>query len=983
MERIRTLGPSYLYNTITMLLYMHNVISIIYIITDIQISHRVWREHMAPPDVTHRGVWFKFEMKDVTSSDVVIRAMHYTRYQFDPLKNKGKSILRPEDLIVEHELTCIEDCKIDEKITALTRSGNDMAKCMAELVQNSIDTTLVSLGGTQTGGWGDGLKMAIARSLKMGASFSIVTLSGVDCNFHTSIEAKGPVLISQNAHETKKFTDASVYIGYSTKPSKTSKSSNSISDMVKQMECVESTAYFDTSPTNYLKDWGDGSFCVTTAILEYHSEPCPITMNMPWVVILSRHLASIKGVSSNKYVLLKDPNICISVEVHEYECDRMQITFFQNGIFVYVETLRATDRVGFESIKWTGDIIISFTSNLPISNTRDRSLDMNNISAMLSNLLNKSMLFDEILAVCFVRDVLFDQRFMFTISSKSSSKVAIFVDSFVMKFKDALRTKWNPKIIPVSSLVEAELVDEVLGDTWTKVFTLECYRELFSRVGLLNLSTVTAREEKASTYAITQMEDLQEIVDVESIRIDGVFVLPYKRTVVRSLINFGVFRDQHVNDRCVCLGTASILYKNKIYVPSDFAVTWESVDCVLDSLRIITSAHNSAIRKERALQNKEIKKLTKTDGKLAVAKPDKGKIKITSESQLSRVLKLSTTSRFGPGEDMELDGDGMSTFFRYSITLRNRDEQIVLTKCSETVSREDEKIDLMYLLKCATTEFSEPKPNPCAASHVDRILEGVLRFSSTNMYKFTDSEPHTFDQIKAYVFSTGHCGYISTHNGNLDNPYQTLNCMSSSLRLGLLLMRLGYTCYVYRNGHHAFIGVSRLLRGYEETLIECTVANVGSFHRTANQRIREIITSHKRLRDADSVPNVASPKFPKKRRMFLGSQLQCFCNEEYPPIYPEDPRTDNCVVCNRLFHVMCAEDRVQHDGTRVCLVCIPNDKGCPCKRLFHFKGHGRAFSGKWIGCASCDRWLHSECVKAEVDEYECTHDGYECIESDK
>ena len=488
-------------------------------------------------------------------------------------------------------------------------------------------------------------------------------------------------------------------------------------------------------------------------------------------------------------------------------------------------------------------------------------------------MLHKEEIFREITTVCFVRDVLFDARFMFTISHKSSSKIATFVDAFVSTFKCELRTKWNPKIIPVSCISEEDLVVDILGEDWSRVFTLKCYKELFSRANLLDLKSVTSREEKASTYAIKQMEDISSIIDGDSIVIRGVLVLPHKGEVIKALADFGVFRDQHVNDRCVCLSTSSILHGNNIYIPSDFMVTWEGIDFVLDSLKIITSEHNSAIRKERALQNNEIKKLTKTDGKLAVKKDEKKKIKITSESQLSTILKVSsTTTSFGPGNDMEFDGAGMRTFLRYSITLRNRNENIALTKCSERVTSDDDKIDLIFLLKCCSSEFREPEPNLCAKGHVDRILQSVLQFSSTILYKFTDSEAFTFDLIRAYAFSVGHCGYISSHIGNLDDPYQTLNCMSSSLRLRLLLMRLGYTCYVYRNGHHAFLGVVNLLRRQEETLIECTVSNPGLFHHASDHRIRE-----SRMSTCSGNPLDDSFTMPSKRRkMHTGSKLQYF-----------------------------------------------------------------------------------------------------------
>ena len=94
-------------------------------------------------------------------------------------------------------------------------------------------------------------------------------------------------------------------------------------------------------------------------------------------------------------------------------------------------------------------------------------------------MLHKEEIFREITTVCFVRDVLFDARFMFTISHKSSSKIATFVDAFVSIFNRELRTKWNPKIIPVSCISEEDLVVDILGEDLSRVFTLKCYKGYF------------------------------------------------------------------------------------------------------------------------------------------------------------------------------------------------------------------------------------------------------------------------------------------------------------------------------------------------------------------------------------------------------------------------------------------------------------------------------------------------------------------------
>jgi hypothetical protein len=393
---------------------------------------------LRPP--IHDGVRYHFWLKRVESSHKTLEVLHYTRYEFDVSGNTGKSIFAPESICFDTSRTEEEDCKVDKNVTALVFSGNDMAKNVAEIVQNAVDTTLTYFGGCPTGGWGDGFKMSVARSLNSGNSIEIITLKGVRGKVKTSVLNDGSKMIVQNCHTADSFSDSSMYIGHSTKPSK----KHSVKgDMIQQMEILSGDC-FDGSPVDFLKarkEEGHQDIVCTTCIFKPKEASFAYDMNMAWLkTSLEEHKSSSKH--STFYNVLRTTDICIDVTVCRNDSNVLETLFFQNGIFVSSESFNILVEGAF-----VGSIIFSITSNVPFVKSRDRTFDPFAITRVRAN----KDLFSLESCDSFVRDFLFNEEVMKALHLIQNSSLNDLLRNFVDTYHLQLRTKWRSDSIPVET----------------------------------------------------------------------------------------------------------------------------------------------------------------------------------------------------------------------------------------------------------------------------------------------------------------------------------------------------------------------------------------------------------------------------------------------------------------------------------------------------------------------------------------------------
>ena len=962
---------------------------------------------MAPPTPIHKGVRYTFFIQNPFSDNDRLRSMHYTRVEFDPASNKDVSLKRPHELNVLEETSHLVDCKMCEDVTALVGSGDDDAKNMAEVVQNAVDTTLDHNGVQQTGGWGDGFKVAVARALRDGASLCVVTVDDVDCFPFTSLTTEGFALYAQNAHPYRKFRDESVYLGHSSKPKKTAQQQG---DMVKQMCIVANPAMIVDTFFEPLPTWKTrGGRCdLTSVCLEYKRDvisPVP-SLHRPWFGLYVKYLETCGSV--RQYSVFDTYHLSMRVFICQHtqmSPKQLRVTTYQNGIFIAGESyadltpvterdMRKRSRAGDSGVSETmfdlqesfyGDIVVLVTSNVSISPSRDRNLDW----WKLSDCYSCTSLFDNDQCAAFVRDVLFNKSIMYTLWQivpaapktradlcKPKPPVLAFFEMFINAFKEDMRPFWDTRHIPVPSLEDAREFVNLFETTQFKLFLApKFYNPFYNKTDIMPLHDVDRYgvEETVMAFAQRCIEMANDLHVYEKLKAPRVYVLPCTAAQCKRLHDNFVFTEQGA---IVCRQTHACSHSDNIFIPKDFHVEMRIVQNIMQTLQMVKSEHVQALWSSKMLQDEAIAELSKKAG---VARATESNDKHVSPSdELPRSVCFDARrATFGPGEGKRVRGQGSIDFSPFAIVPKGTGSfELKIASESALVPKTCRQADTMRLEDVAREGAPLRRPgtrDPNTVEWIEELLPNVLAFISNVSYKFVDPSSKvpwhaTKEAVRLVCYAVGHCGYVESHDGGIDNPLGGLNCLSASLRFALLLKWLGYTTFVCQNQRHAFVFVHALMHGAPYTLVECTVTSPGPIHVIADALPKKLLS------------NTQAEPMRSKKKARHGTTLECFCNRTLPPLSFDD-RTANCAQCGRLFHVACADDRVEADGTRVCLVCVPDKNGCPCGTLRHFDSDGP----KWIGCDVCPRWLHIECCPSHKEgdtTYRCANDGYACLPCD-
>ena len=748
---------------------------------------------MAPAPTVHKGVVFSFELREVLSHlDNPVRSMHYTRREFDPASNRARLVTEPWTLATFPELDVTEDCKVSEEVTALIASGDDLAKCLAEIVQNAVDTTLAHCGAQQIGGWGDGFKMAVARCLRSGASLDVVTVEGCATTPCTALEARdGAALLAQNSHPTRKFTDASLYVGWSDKPKKDQGTAREY-DMIAQMEAVTDVRLFgERVRDDLLADWGGEGLCVTTTILRF-ADPVPVSIVRPWFRL---HGAALGDASSvREYTLVRKRGLVLSVQVAARDTGELRTTVYQNGIFVTTCATKATaggtplpDSVAAllaTTTPWCGHVVLHVFSAQSVAATRDRTLDLSGLFQHIPWRTTAAASDDEPDLPVFLRDVMLEPSFMLALwrgwDRQNATQVNSFWTGLMRRQRPVVRELWAGRLIAFTTkdcvVRLAELVRKM-----ARSVTLTPFGSLNKAGAFVRLDEDHPVDTRAVSYAKRAVFVVNKLKVCNHVEAPLIVRLSCDSDTMETLEScHSEFTEQgatwHSNP--IACGASR---PARIFVPSDFAATVQSVQYLLQVFGYVTPEHLDKLLCNEVLKSAATRKLTQTDavpkGEERAASVDKH---ISPDDPLEdRIVIDAQRESFGLADGGKFVGEASPVFEPYSCSV-NEEGSVVLARLgasSERKRRGDSPPGRArqggYGLACLMREdedaFAPPTNPPCDASEV---LPRTAAVMDDVRFKFVadGDEESLCAAVRNACFVVGRCGYVAAHEGGGRRP---------------------------------------------------------------------------------------------------------------------------------------------------------------------------------------------------------------------
>tara|TARA_B110000046_G_scaffold87506_5_gene95610 strand:- start:4661 stop:7588 length:2928 start_codon:yes stop_codon:yes gene_type:complete len=971
---------------------------------------------------TLKGVAWRFYVKPVYNG--ALSSLHYQRREFDPSEQPlGARVHEPDTILYSEGYEYDEDCKIDHNVNALGDSNDDWSKVLAEIVQNAADTTLEHEGYRMIGGWGDGLKVSVARCLKEGCVFTIIVMP-TSASVQTVLSTPTPAtFIAQNV-APKAFSDVAMYVGHTGKTAH-----RPDVDSRRQVACLADEKKFRTGvPLNCFdaSSGGEELMC-TTAILCTEGTCCPPTsLRNAWYAFsvqdAKMHADSIKA-KHRSYRVLDLYTVCMDVTVLETDSPGVvEYHVYQNFLFVYKNephVLHLASQCPPRGLR----VIVHVTAQVSLVSGRDRRLQWHTLASLLqqSSAPASKGLVDFFAETLFSRDA---ALLMCGLEARNSGESLIFMlNVLVDKFSGELRDcAWPRQTIPVNTaqhMAIATMLTQVRLNSvaYSTLWTPSSYQTCFKKSDLYNVAaqtvTVWKEAEKAiaiiakSTNAVTGSKDVGEIL---------AFRLPLRALDVSRLASFGVFRSQNVT---VDQNNGCLAYDGKLLLPMDAELSSVYLKRTLVHLRLIGP---DIMDKLWMAMGKNSKRLQELEKKLSAsvssqAKDSKvladvcdskrtGRRVVTPHSPLPSRMTIGDDFPFGgDSSECSLDGDyeGQASFnfveYTWQCYEQQSEGQPLVSVSQKTggaaglvCTQADAKF-LVDILKRAdfkspsstvfSTEETRCSFDPQQRALVRLVLPNTLKHMNANLAKFGAMEGDLGDvpirtRVHAAVWAVGSAGYMKKHRGGVDRPLLPLNCFSASIRFALLLHLFGYKTSIMVNQVHAFVAIFHLLPGESVTYVECT-CSPATLNSVIDKRQIEFMRDHIKLRQ---------PSLKRQRGDTV--RVDCFCS--YPSslsaqFYPEDVRTAQCTMCERVFHVMCANDRVEPDGTRVCLVCKPDEKGCFCQKLHHFSPWVETPFHCWISCDDCGRMMHEQCcvdkgISAKSKRHVCSMMNAQCIACD-
>jgi len=956
---------------------------------------------MAPPTPTFKGVEWRFYVKAVFGGKLL--ALHYTRREFDPyVQDADACVYLPGTIRYEEGYEFHEDCKIDHNVVALGDSNDQWSKVVAEPLQNAVDTTLEDAGYNPIGGWGDGLKVCVAQSVREGCTFHIVVMP-TSAAVQTVLSTPEPTLLVVQNVAPKAFSDLAMYVGHTDKTS----ASYPVSDARSQMSFLRDPAKFKTgTPINVLDApfKGDANFC-TTAVLCTKNTPCPPTSLRnawyPMAILDVEERARASSQPCKSYRVLDSFKACM--DVHVMHADNapgiVEYYVYQNCLFVYKNRVAVTDAIP-DSAELPAHglcVIVHTTSIVSFVGGRDRRLEWHKLRNLLQPMPADAAqgLVDFCAGSAFLPGVAMLLRGVERMNCCDHliTLLNVLLDHYHLDIRERA---WPTRVIPVyesqhmpiaSQLAEASDAQVKYETMWTP----SSYQSCFKREDLFRVASQTPpRWEEAEQAIAIVAESTNAATGDTDIGHISAFRLSLRVLDVTRLSRFGVFRKQAVT---VDENNGTLAYNGQLLLPCDAEISGAYLKRTLIHLRLINPDVMERLWMAMGKNNERLQELEKMFSKRAPAAEEKGSALsrssrtgkgarpvISPDTPLPQRFTVGEGFRFGGSGDDEagccFDGDyeGQASFefveytWRCSTSALGRTPVVSLERRAggdSLVCMQSQTISLVDLLRRtdfklpSSTVFASDADEKCFAEQTvlaQTLLPETIKHINANLAKFGVMEG-TFEQVPistsvhAAAWAVGCGGYVKCHGGGIDHPLLPTNCFSASLRFVLFLQMIGYETSLMLNSVHIFAAVHHLFPGDDVTYIECT---------TTPAELNSLVDA----RQIEFMRDNMTSTPPPKRRRGNASRLDCFCAYPSCPsaqFYPDDTRTAACALCKRVFHVMCANDRVEADGTRVCLVCKPDENGCFCKQLHHFSPWVDKPFHIWISCDDCGRMMHEQC----------------------
>jgi hypothetical protein len=379
---------------------------------------------------------------------------------------------------------------------------------------------------------------------------------------------------------------------------------------------------------------------------------------------------------------------------------------------------------------------------------------------------------------------------------------------------------------------------------------------------------------------------------------------------------------------------------------------------------VINPAHQQKLFTKTMLEDQKCKELAKNCPQVQLRNSE---TIVTPTTPIPEIMSINSLFPFGG--TVRKSGEGQVHFVPFDIFIE--DSNVVLRRAYRSIAviGETKRLETVFKIACEfDKDFFCAPTRPQSAECVKPIHE-VFRhlcddvfgtFSPFDRVWSNDKISTHFCEVMASVcFVVGKAGYVEQHVGGLDDVCAPLNCLSASIRLCLLMRRFGYNAWVMLNQIHAFAAVDGLEARNKVTYVECAV----------NQPALFVYVRDKLLKKLTSTPQSTGRK--KKRKHVVG----CFCKQPTPPDFvmesargPREVEYWECAGCGRDFHNVCVDMRDKDADAKLCFICKPQEDGCFCGGLIHFKGYSH-FSGEWISCDECGRWLHWECTSWKSGSY--------------
>lgn len=872
---------------------------------------------------------YTFEVRPTSG----VEAVHYVRRETRAdTQIHGRSAFDFPHGVTEEFDEVVKDCMIQKDINALSGSGAHVSKLITEFVQNAADTTFEHFGLSTTGGWGEGLKMANAQLLKRNVRTEIV-VSAVDCEPCTSVSLNGRALCIQNVHPSKRFDDKSVYIGHSTKRITSSTSA----DMKEQMQLLLSPQMSSVRRNELIVDTSGVSFC-TTVLMDFSATTVSdLEICMAWLHTFLNRLRGLSYEVDAMYCAFESTEAVVHVHTFINKvAGTLHTCQYQNGLFI--------ERVSVSCKNMSGYCVVSITACLSMTCTRDRTFAYDNF-ACLKDVTQPGDICEDIFIDFFFNKCFLSDFSTFFFPENRHPLVFLFV---VLKslFPKEVATLWQKDLVPVSS--EKDEIVDIFGSTLKFVVAPPMFA-FFDLKNLVDFSQFAVNEEASVLWE----ETVKVLNDTcSSLRSWQIKTMTFTEKQCRSLDKLGLFAAKSL--RYVTRGAA--FCSGVFYVSADFVVNTANVHRMMMSAGVLTSDHLLQMLKGAMYVNDSVKKIDEQNG---VSSSANRPIVITPHDVMASKYTINEVF----GHPAGFVGNASDVFVAYELLL---DDSSIITLVKK---RNTGRFASVHVGKCKNLQYCMTYPFPETIlpdpKHVP-LIHNVQKFALNSLYRFQDVNhaPTLANLVRAFAFTVGRCGYVTSHKfEDLDNPNRPTNCMAASIRFSLLLRSIGCDTWIMMNQKHAFLAVDGIFPCV--TYIECTVSSPADVLILADELTRCLLEEKKWSH---------SLRFPHK--YFDGTMIDCFCKRELSLVDPSDQSTANCSVCNRLFHLACADHRMEENGHYVCLVCKPSN--CTCGVFLdvdHQFRNGRierrTTSMDHVECQRCFRLLHKPCAVVQDKVFFC------------